>query len=123
MGNEVKYLYVDGYNIINNWNSLKEIKDKISLLSARDELILNMEEYSKLSGLKVRVIFDAYNISKKEYKDKFFTVKVIYTKIGQTADAYIERALDVKKQGNKILLRSEERRVGKECRSRWSPYH
>ena len=22
-----------------------------------------------------------------------------------------------------ILYRSEERRVGKECRSRWSPYH
>ena len=21
------------------------------------------------------------------------------------------------------ILRSEERRVGKECRSRWSPYH
>ena len=25
---------------------------------------------------------------------------------------------------NKVLIkRSEERRVGKECRSRWSPYH
>ena len=24
---------------------------------------------------------------------------------------------------NEILCRSEERRVGKECRSRWSPYH
>ena len=24
---------------------------------------------------------------------------------------------------NKLLERSEERRVGKECRSRWSPYH
>ena len=23
----------------------------------------------------------------------------------------------------KIFQRSEERRVGKECRSRWSPYH
>ena len=23
----------------------------------------------------------------------------------------------------KEVLRSEERRVGKECRSRWSPYH
>ena len=23
----------------------------------------------------------------------------------------------------KMFLRSEERRVGKECRSRWSPYH
>ena len=25
--------------------------------------------------------------------------------------------------GTHFLLRSEERRVGKECRSRWSPYH
>ena len=25
--------------------------------------------------------------------------------------------------GGKIFIRSEERRVGKECRSRWSPYH
>ena len=25
--------------------------------------------------------------------------------------------------GKPILMRSEERRVGKECRSRWSPYH
>src|SRR2546422_1465147 len=25
--------------------------------------------------------------------------------------------------GNIALIRSEERRVGKECRSRWSPYH
>ena len=24
---------------------------------------------------------------------------------------------------NALLTRSEERRVGKECRSRWSPYH
>ena len=26
-------------------------------------------------------------------------------------------------EGEKQSLRSEERRVGKECRSRWSPYH
>ena len=25
--------------------------------------------------------------------------------------------------GQRGLTRSEERRVGKECRSRWSPYH
>ena len=24
---------------------------------------------------------------------------------------------------DEIRMRSEERRVGKECRSRWSPYH
>ena len=26
-------------------------------------------------------------------------------------------------QGRALTSRSEERRVGKECRSRWSPYH
>src|SRR5436305_13497143 len=28
-----------------------------------------------------------------------------------------------KQMDNRIKLRSEERRVGKECRSRWSPHH
>ena len=28
-----------------------------------------------------------------------------------------------KTKRSSYLLRSEERRVGKECRSRWSPYH
>ena len=28
-----------------------------------------------------------------------------------------------KKIKKAVLARSEERRVGKECRSRWSPYH
>ena len=32
---------------------------------------------------------------------------------------YIERA----EQAYLYYIRSEERRVGKECRSRWSPYH
>ena len=26
-------------------------------------------------------------------------------------------------EGEEIFVRSEERRAGKECRSRWSPYH
>ena len=29
----------------------------------------------------------------------------------------------LKKSGINAEIRSEERRVGKECRSRWSPYH
>ena len=29
----------------------------------------------------------------------------------------------VARTGVMFLMRSEERRVGKECRSRWSPYH
>ena len=33
-----------------------------------------------------------------------------------------EMKADIGLGGNKVA-RSEERRVGKECRSRWSPYH
>ena len=38
---------------------------------------------------------------------------------GLDQDLYLsEKPID-----NQTVLRSEERRVGKECRSRWSPYH
>ena len=39
--------------------------------------------------------------------------------IAETKAGKVEYRLDK----TNILLRSEERRVGKECRSRWSPYH
>ena len=36
----------------------------------------------------------------------------------------IEELIDIKKEISVMVAsRSEERRVGKECRSRWSPYH
>ena len=41
-----------------------------------------------------------------------------------------DKSLDILNYGDKLTstkpekaIRSEERRVGKECRSRWSPYH
>ena len=34
-----------------------------------------------------------------------------------------QRFTEMLKQGREKAKRSEERRVGKECRSRWSPYH
>ena len=35
----------------------------------------------------------------------------------------MKKPIEKRKWGMGIDLRSEERRVGKECRSRWSPYH
>src|SRR5256885_12191139 len=37
-----------------------------------------------------------------------------------TVPAYFD---DAQRQATRDAARSEERRVGKECRSRWSPYH
>ena len=38
-------------------------------------------------------------------------------------DIFLERAIVEERVRLAMGLRSEERRVGKECRSRWSPYH
>ena len=35
----------------------------------------------------------------------------------------IKGPLPITSRENRYIIRSEERRVGKECRSRWSPYH
>ena len=46
---------------------------------------------------------------------------VYLAKAGKTvSSSKLAAAIDV---SHRYLLRSEERRVGKECRSRWSPYH
>src|SRR6267143_6591367 len=37
--------------------------------------------------------------------------------------AFKKAGVEPKRFAREFLLRSEERRVGKECRSRWSPYH
>ena len=38
-------------------------------------------------------------------------------------DAAAARIVEAAKRSGAKVSRSEERRVGKECRSRWSPYH
>ena len=42
---------------------------------------------------------------------------------GQDIGLKIDQTLTQDATGTMAYLRSEERRVGKECRSRWSPYH
>ena len=45
---------------------------------------------------------------------------------GREDERNLARVLDRMQKGDSLIfsdIRSEERRVGKECRSRWSPYH
>ena len=46
-----------------------------------------------------------------EKKEKYDAEYISYIESGESAAVFVARD------------RSEERRVGKECRSRWSPYH
>ena len=47
-------------------------------------------------------------------KERIYTIDDIYA----LPDGERAELID-----GQIYMRSEERRVGKECRSRWSPYH
>ena len=61
-----------------------------------------MDGASKMQGPSMAHIFGTDNFGRD-----------IFSRVIQGAGATCFRA----------VLRSEERRVGKECRSRWSPYH
>ena len=52
------------------------------------------------------------------FTKKYPKVKLIIEEL--TTEEIIKKILDNNLDAG---LRSEERRVGKECRSRWSPYH
>ena len=55
------------------------------------------------------------------YIDDFLEyLKKKLKKSDNTIEAYTKNVMKFSKF---VQLRSEERRVGKECRSRWSPYH
>src|SRR3712207_656841 len=93
-----------------------------------DDFIFNFAANKKLQHKRIHFPLDVYKngkkdhqIQKKEWKtEHFFMHQDFYTLI-----------FDNKKQMNLVKdtsvshveIRSEERRVGKECRSRWSPYH
>lgn len=86
-----EYLFVDGYNIINSWNNLKEIS-QMSLEESRNELIEIMAEYRSYTGVEVIVVFDAHMVKGSlEKNERIKNIDVIYTKEHQTADQYIEK--------------------------------
>ncbi len=89
-----EYLFVDGYNIINSWESLKA-RQKLDLEEARDALLEILADYHHYSGIEIIVVFDAHLVkgnNGKEFNHK--GIKVIFTKENETADHYIERTLD-----------------------------
>lgn len=85
-----QYLIVDGYNMIGAWPQLQKLRD-INLEEARDRLIDMLAEYQAYSGVKVVLVFDAYQVPGlgKEYRQS--RLRVLYTKEKETADELIER--------------------------------
>lgn len=90
----MKHIFIDGYNIINNWPELR-VSDDEYLQSSREKLIEKMRNYAAFTGVKVFVIFDAHlTLGGLEKKEKYDNVIVVFTKEGETADAFIEKIVN-----------------------------
>ena len=88
----MKIVFVDGYNVLNNWPELKTMKD-YSFQGAREKLIDTMHNYAVFDGCKIVLVFDGYkvagNLEGKEVVNDNLTI--VFTKDGVTADSYIEK--------------------------------
>ena len=80
---------------------------------------LNLEIYSSDSKCSIKI--NGEEIYSQECEYEFGTNLIFYTKFNHS-EVWIFQ--DIQNYAAcSGLCRSEERRVGKECRSRWSPYH
>ncbi|APC42362.1 NYN domain-containing protein [Clostridium estertheticum] len=90
----MRTLFVDGYNVINSWPSLKKVKE-YSYESSRVQLIGILQNYVAFKGYKMVIVFDAQlvkgSIQKKERQGNLV---VVFTKEGETADNYIEKMVN-----------------------------
>ena len=92
-------------------NIIKQDKKnfEIVLLSA-DENYKELLKQAKFFKVKNLIVTNEHSYNKIK-KDKFSNKINIYNNFDNFKKIF------------KKKIRSEERRVGKECRSRWSPYH
>src|SRR3712207_627199 len=94
---------------------VQDLEDEIAGLHTRMEKIENeIHEFQSAIVQKKGEIADA-QASVERYKKQLNDVK--------NNREYDTLTKEIEFQELEIELRSEERRVGKECRSRWSPYH
>ena len=70
-------------------------------------------------GQRLLIIKNNLNEIIKNYNPNISAIEQIFVGSGMGSSLKLGMARGV----SVLVLRSEERRVGKECRSRWSPYH
>lgn len=85
-----KYIIVDGYNIIFSWSDLAELA-RGDIDAARRKLCDELSSFAGFTKCRLVVVFDGWKQKGNPgEKSQFHNIQVVYTKEGETADAYIE---------------------------------
>ena len=89
-----KCLIVDGYNVIFAWEELAA-QAKTDLDAARRQLCDTLSSYAGFTKCRTILVFDGYKQKGNPgEKSRFHNIQVVYTREGETADAYIEALAD-----------------------------
>ena len=85
-----KLILVDGYNIIFAWEELAK-QAQTDLDAARRQLCDALSSYAGFTKHRVILVFDGYKQKGNPgEKTQFHNIQVVYTREGETADAYME---------------------------------
>ena len=140
---EIGHLEVRGPNVfVGYWNMPEKTKEELredGFFITGDLGLMDKDGYVQIIGRdKDLIISGGLNIYPKELELlldeqegvlESAVIGVPHPDFGETPlgilvrEKYAEPKIDKIEKIIKSQLRSEERRVGKECRSRWSPYH
>ena len=100
----------------------KRFKEKIEDFERRAEENFKIESDNfKIFDANIKNFLDTGNKISQEANSLVSVMKADNRTSGKWGEIVLERVLEA--SGLRKDERSEERRVGKECRSRWSPYH
>lgn len=103
-----EFLLVDGYNVINAWDELKDLAS-LSLESARVKLLDIMCNFQGFKGIEIIVVFDGHLVKgNKGEETKYNNVYVVYTKEAFSADNYIERSLNYLPKDYKVRVATND---------------
>ena len=108
-------LLVDGYNVVGAWPELTQLRDQVGLAPARNHLVEVLASYSAFKAFETQLVFDAYG-QRQHHRQESVTdnLCVHYTRFGQTADSYIERACasfqqNVRKFQTRLIVATSDR--------------
>ena len=89
-----EYLIVDGYNLIFAWDELKKLAgERLDL--ARSKLMDALSSYCGFTKSELVLVFDGFRTpGNPGSRTEYHNIRVVYTKDGETGDAYIERIVD-----------------------------
>ena len=81
----------------------------------------------KITDIWKFLTYDIWRITEDEVTRTKFSlyniIKTVYLCINRFTKDRMANKASALTYSTLLAIRSEERRVGKECRSRWSPYH